>query len=112
MADTTAQRGMTLEDLRQQREEILRVAAAHGASNLRVFGSVVHGTATPSSDVDLLIDLSTDAEGFAYFGVLENLQRALTDTLGCDVDVVELRSTFSPRGQEMAERIRREAVPL
>src|SRR5947209_1280002 len=108
MADTTARAGMTLEQLRQRREEILRVAAAHGASNLRVFGSVARGKTHPSSDIDVLVDLTTDADGFAYFGVLEELRRALENLLGCKVDVVELRGPFSPRGQKMAERIRQE----
>ncbi|MBI2316832.1 MAG: helix-turn-helix transcriptional regulator, partial [Betaproteobacteria bacterium] len=34
------QRGLTLEDLRARRDEILRIATAHGARNVRVFGSV------------------------------------------------------------------------
>jgi len=45
-----------LEELRTKREEILRVVKAHGASNVRVFGSVVHGDAGPDSDIDLLVD--------------------------------------------------------
>jgi len=77
MTDTTARGGMTLEQLRQRREEILQVAAAHGASNIRVFGSVETGGTNPSSDVDVLVDLTTDADGFAYFGVLEELRQAL-----------------------------------
>lgn len=112
MADTTIQVGMTLEQLRHRRDEVLRVAAAHGASNIRVFGSVARGTAHSSSDIDVLVDLSTDAEGFAYFGILEELRRVLENLLGCEVDVVELRGPFSPRGQQLAERIRQDAVPL
>jgi predicted nucleotidyltransferase len=110
--DTTARGGLTLDQLRQRREDVLRVAAAHGAFNVRVFGSVARGRAESSSDVDLLVDVTTDADGFTYFGVLEELRRALENLLGCRVDVVELRDPFSPRGQRMAERIREEAVPL
>ncbi len=73
---------------------------------------MARGRAEPSSDVDTLVDLTTDADGFAYFGVLEELRQALEDLLGRQVDVVELRGPFSLRGQEMAERIRQEAVPL
>jgi len=103
---------MTLEQLRQRREEILQVAAAHGASNIRVFGSVARGKINPSSDIDVLVDLTTDADGFAYFGVLEELRRSLESLLRCKVDVVELRGPFSPRGQQIAERVFQEAVPL
>jgi len=110
--ESTAHTSMTLEQRRQRREEILEVAAAHGASNIRIFGSVARGTTHPASDVDVLVDLTTDADGFAYFGALEDLRRALEPLLGCRVDVVELRGVFSLRGREMVERIHREAVPL
>jgi uncharacterized protein len=112
VAETTARGGMTLEQLRRRREDILRIAAAHGASNVRVFGSVAGGRADPSSDVDILVDVTTNADGFAYFGALEELRRALEGLLGCKVDIIELRGPFSPRGQQMAERIRRESIPL
>ncbi len=88
------------------------MATAHGACHVRVFGSVARGQTHSSSDVDVLVDLITDADGFAYFGVPEELRRALENLLGRRVDVVELRGPFSPRGQQMAERIRQEAVPL
>lgn len=102
----------TLMDTRRRREEITRTAAVLGASNIRVFGSVARGRAHESSDIDLLVDLTTEVDGFAYFGVLEELRRALETLLGYRVDVVELRGPFSTRGMQMAERIRREAVPL
>ncbi|MGX7000531.1 nucleotidyltransferase family protein [Caballeronia sp. KNU42] len=38
------------------REAIRLVVAAHRATNARVFGSVIHGDDTESSDLDLLID--------------------------------------------------------
>ena len=49
---------MRLEDLvKEKREEILDIAARHGASNVRVFGSVARGEAGPESDVDFLVEL-------------------------------------------------------
>jgi predicted nucleotidyltransferase len=112
MTDVTASQTRTVEWLRQHREEIIRTAAARGASNIRVFGSVARGEADSSSDVDLLVDLTTEVDGFAYFGLMEELGDALAGLLGCDVDVVELRGPFSRRGRQMAEDIRREAIPL
>ncbi|WP_407691848.1 nucleotidyltransferase family protein [Rheinheimera mangrovi] len=38
------------------REEIRQVVAAHHARNVRVFGSVLQGTDTEQSDLDLLVD--------------------------------------------------------
>ena len=46
--------------LREKRDDILRIAARHGASNVRVFGSVARGEADESSDIDFLVDLAPD----------------------------------------------------
>jgi len=49
---------MDLKDLlKERREEILRIAASHGARNLRVFGSAARGEAGENSDIDLLVEL-------------------------------------------------------
>ncbi|WP_276752828.1 nucleotidyltransferase family protein [Chlorogloeopsis fritschii] len=42
--------------LQEKREEILSIAAKHGAYNLRVFGSVARGEETETSDIDFLVD--------------------------------------------------------
>lgn len=42
--------------LQEKREEILKIAAQHGAYNVRIFGSVARGEETENSDVDFLID--------------------------------------------------------
>jgi hypothetical protein len=44
------------EILGSKREEILRIAAKHGVTSIRVFGSVARGDACPDSDVDFLIE--------------------------------------------------------
>lgn len=46
---------MTLDDLRKRRDDILALAKQHGASHVRVFGSVARGDATHQSDVDFLV---------------------------------------------------------
>ena len=50
MADLTA--GDTI---REKREAIVRIAASHGATQVRLIGSVARGEARPDSDVDLLV---------------------------------------------------------
>jgi uncharacterized protein len=97
----------SLEMLRARRDEILRVAAEYGASNVHVFGSVARGDIDTDSDVDVLVDLAVDSEGFAYFGRLEDLRRALSELLGRDVDVVDRAAL-----RRMRERVLRDAVPL
>ena len=70
--------------LRARKAEIVRVAAAHGASNLRVFGSVARGSAGPASDVDLLVDFEPGRTLLDHVG----LWRDLESLLGRAVDVV------------------------
>ena len=70
--------------LNDKREEILRLAALHGARNVRIFGSVARGEAGPDSDLDVLVDMEPGRSLFDMGGLLTDLQ----DLLGCKVDVV------------------------
>ena len=45
------------ENLQQRRQEILAIAAKHGAYNVRIFGSMARGEADEQSDVDILVEL-------------------------------------------------------
>jgi len=45
--------------LRQKRKKIIEIAQAHGANNVRVFGSVARGEANAQSDVDFLVDMNS-----------------------------------------------------
>jgi|SRR5579872_2623042 len=74
---------VTLDELRLRREEILKLAAARGASNVRVFGSVARGEAKPSSDLDLLVEFE---KGRSLLD-LAGLERELEELLGCKVDI-------------------------
>ncbi len=103
--------GMTLEQLRVRRGDILRGAAAHDATNVRIFGSVARGEADARSDVDFLVDVPPECRGFDFFGVLDELREALEALLGCKVDVVSIRG-IAPQTQAIADQIRREAVLL
>lgn len=66
------------------RPQIREIVARHGATNPRIFGSVVRGTATEASDIDLLVD---PLKKFSLFSQAA-LQRELQELLGCHVDVV------------------------
>ncbi len=90
-----------LETLQDKREQVLEVAAKHGAFNVRVFGSVVRGEDTRESDIDFLVDYDPE-KVTPWFpgGLLMDLQ----DLLGKRVDVLTERG-ISPliRGQVLAE---------
>lgn len=90
--------------LREKRAEILRIAAEHGARDVRVFGSVARGEADPKSDVDFLVELETGRSLLDLGG----LQMELESLLGCRVDVVTVRGLKA----RIRERVLREAVPV
>jgi hypothetical protein len=69
---------MSLRDeIQRQRDTLLGIACRYGASNLRLFGSVVRGEEQPDSDVDLLIDLSPERGFTDYLGLAEELEALL-----------------------------------
>ncbi len=90
--------------LRVRRNDILSIAARHGARNVRVFGSVARGEARPDSDVDILVDMEPGRSLFDLGGLLYDLQTLL----GVDVAVV----TEKGLRQRIREQVLREAVPL
>jgi uncharacterized protein len=88
----------------QERENISRIAASHGAQNVRVFGSVRRGEASSSSDLDLLVDMSKDRSLLDLVALGDELEEAL----GVEVDVVT-EGSLSPY---LRDRILAEAVVL
>ena len=73
-----------LEDLHNRRDLLLAITARHGASNVRLFGSVLRQEARPDSDVDLLIDLAEDRGFDDYLALIEELE----SVLGRRVDLI------------------------
>lgn len=73
--------------VKSKREDILRVAAQHGAYNVRVFGSVARGEADEGSDIDLLVEMQPGRSLLDLGG----LQVELESLLGRPVDVVTVR---------------------
>ena len=76
-----------LDTLLTKRAEVLGTASRHGASNVRLFGSVARRSDTPSSNVDILIDLAED-RGFSDFLALAE---ELEELIGRKVDLVTSR---------------------
>ena len=54
--------------LQEKRQEILKIAAKHGAYNVRIFGSVARGEADEASDVDILVELEPERSLFDLGG--------------------------------------------
>ncbi len=90
--------------LKDRREDILRIAAQHGAHNVRVFGSVARGEARPDSEVDFLVEMESGRSLLDLGGLLMDLQALL----GREVDVV----TDKGLRDRIRARVLQEAKPL
>ena len=93
-----------LELLQHKRDDIRRVAAKHGAYNVRVFGSVVRGETKPDSDIDLLIERGPMTSSWFPAGLVLELE----EMLGRRVEIV----TEKALNPYLRDRVLREAVPL
>ncbi len=90
--------------LKAKRIKILSLAAKHGARHVRVFGSVARGQATPTSDVDFLVEFRKGCSLLDQSGLILDLQ----DLLRRKVDVVTPASLH----WYVRDRILEEAVTL
>lgn len=96
---------VTLRTLREdKRREVLAAAQRHGAVNVRVFGSVARGDATPQSDVDLLVEWEPGRSLLDHVDLVLDLQ----DLLGTHVEIGTERSLH----WYVRERILAEALAL
>lgn len=97
--------GQAVEELlASKRVEILRIAAKHGASNVRVFGSAARGEAGPESDVDLLVQMEPGRSLLDHVALLQDLE----DMLSRKVDVVNEKALH----HSIRDRVMREATPI
>ena len=92
------------QQIHEKRAEILRIAAAHGANSVRLFGSAARGEERPDSDVDFLVEME-DGRSLLDLG---ELVMDLQDLLGKSVDVVEPDGLY----WYIRDRVLNEAVPV
>ena len=94
----------TRELLRKKRAEILAIAAKHGASNVRIFGSVARSEDTTTSDVDILVDKHGDRSLLDLVALKQDIE----ELLGRRADVLTEESI----SRYLRDRIRAQARPL
>ena len=95
---------MNLEQLKKYKSQIIELAEANKAMNIRVFGSVSREQANEDSDIDFVIDVG---EGQNLIDFIR-LKQELEDLLGHEVDLAP--STELREG--MRERILKDAIPI
>lgn len=94
----------TMEKLKYDRDTIRLIGQKYGASNIRIFGSVLYAEDRPDSDIDLLVDFDSERSLFDLIG----LKIELEEFLGKKVDVVTKRGLHP----EIADHVLREAISL
>jgi predicted nucleotidyltransferase len=87
---------LTKREILARRDEIVRLAHAHGAADIQLFGSVARDEADETSDIDFLVTPAPETPPFFPGGLIA----ALEDLLGRTVQII----LNSPR---MGERLRR-----
>jgi len=92
------------EALQLYREDIRRIVEQHHGKNPKVFGSVVAGEDTEDSDLDLLIDPTSQTTLFDIAEIQSQLQKLLP----VSVDVL----TPKALPEKFRTRVLQEAVPV
>lgn len=92
------------EALQLHREEIRSIVEQYHAKNARIFGSVLNGLDTESSDLDLLVDTTDKTTLFD----IARIQNQLQKLLHVSVDVL------TPKGlpERFRAKILLEAIPV
>jgi uncharacterized protein len=90
--------------LKDHREEIIRLARAHGARNVRVFGSAARGDMDETSDIDFLVEFEPGTSLLQHGALIAELE----ELLGRKVDVAPEKTLR----EHVRERVLREAVPV
>jgi predicted nucleotidyltransferase len=99
------ERIMTIKELlRERRADIEKIAAKHGAFDIRVFGSVVRGEERKDSDIDLLVKTGAKTSPWFPGGLVADLE----EILGRSVEVV----TENGLNPLIREQVMKEATPL
>jgi uncharacterized protein len=95
---------VTLQAVRERRNEILSIAEKYGMKDIEIFGSVIRGEAKEKSDIDFLVNLDSGRSLLDLAGFAEEVE----ELLGYKIDVA-LKNSLKER---IKDNILKEAVKL
>lgn len=90
--------------LEARRDDVIATIERYGGRNVRVFGSLARGNATPESDLDLLVDLPPQT-GILTLG---RIARDVEAIMGLETEVVPTASLRAA----VRDHVLAEAIPL
>ena len=98
--------GMSKRELiAKHRDAILALAAKHGATDVRIFGSVARGDDDETSDVDFLVTFPDEGTLGRLCGLADDLETLL----GCKVDLLTDHRWIRPT---LRKNLEEDAVPV
>lgn len=95
---------MHIVELRNRKEDILKLAYTFGVKYIRIFGSVARNEQDENSDIDILVEMEKDKSLFDRLGFKHELEQLFQQK----VDVISVRAI---RGR-LKENILKESLPL
>jgi predicted nucleotidyltransferase len=103
-----SEKNMRIEEIKNIRDELYRIAAKHKIRKIYVFGSVARGENRETSDVDFIIEMEKDASALGVGGFQYEVQQLL----GCDIDVIPTFVFPRIEDREFVQHVQAEAVAI
>ena len=95
---------MHIAELRNRKEDILKLASIFGVKDIRVFGSVARNEENRDSDIDLLVEMEKNKSLFDRLGFKHELEQLLQQK----VDVISIKAIHG----RLKENILKESLSL
>ena len=90
--------------IRQHIEQISQICLEHQVEQLFIFGSIATDTFSDQSDVDILIQFSTQINPLYYFDNYMDFKEKLESVLNREVDIVENQAVRNPIFRKILDR--------
>ena len=90
--------------IKQHLNKIETICSNHNVEQLFIFGSINTDKFNEQSDIDVLVQFSTDIDPFQYFNNFMDFKEKLELLLNRSVDIVENQAVKNPIFREILDR--------